>query len=194
MSIHGPDLSSESEHVLGADGEFHVTDEPVDLSVYHFEDWIAYGFFWILAATVFYQFFTRYAMNDSASWTEEISRYLLICTVFVGASCSVRKNTHIHVDIFYRFLPAPVTRVLSTLVDFARIVFFTYMVYLTYALMGKIGRQPMSIIDWPIGLIYGVVLLGFVLMSFRAVTTAVKHWRQGFSVLERPEFAGSEEA
>ena len=194
MSIHGPDLSSESEHVLGADGEFHVTDEPVDLSVYHFEDWIAYGFFWTLAATVFYQFFTRYAMNDSASWTEEISRYLLICTVFVGASCSVRKNTHIHVDIFYRFLPAPLTRVLSTLVDLLRIVFFTYMVYLTYALMGKIGRQPMSIIDWPIGLIYSVVLFGFVLMAFRAVTTAVKHWRQGFSVLERPEFAGSEEA
>jgi len=186
MSIHGPDISSESEHVLGADGEFHVTDEPVDLSQYHFEDWIAYGFFWALAATVFYQFFTRYAMNDSASWTEEIARYLLICTVFIGASCSVRKNTHIHVDIFYRFLPAPVTRALSTLVDVTRILFFGYAMYLTYALMGKIGRQQMSIIDWPIGLIYAVVLCGFALMCFRAVTTAIKHWRQGFSVLERP--------
>ena len=194
MTAHAPDLSNQSEHVLGADGEFHVTDEPIDLSIYHFEDWIAFAFFWTLAGTVFYQFFTRYALNDSASWTEEIARYLLICTVFVGASCSVRKNTHIHVDIFYRFLPAPVTRVLSTLVDLARIVFFTYMAYLTYALMGKIGRQQMSIVDLPIGLVYGVVMFGFVLMSFRAVTTAIKHWRQGFSVLERPETAGSEQA
>jgi len=194
MSTRAPDISNETEHVLGADGEFHVTDEPVDLSHYHFEDWIAFGFFWVLAATVFYQFFTRYALNDSASWTEEISRYLLICTVFVGASCSVRKNTHIHVDIFYRFLPAPVTRVLSTLVDLLRILFLGYMVYLTYALMDKIGKQQMSIIDWPIGLVYAVVLFGFALMCFRAVTTAVKHWRQGFSVLERPEIGGSEEA
>jgi TRAP-type C4-dicarboxylate transport system permease small subunit len=194
MSTHAPDLTNKSEHVLGADGEFHITDEPIDLSIYHFEDWIAFAFFWSLASTVFYQFFTRYALNDSASWTEEIARYLLICTVFVGAAVSVRRNTHIHVDIFYRFLPAPVTRVLSTLVDLARVVFFTYMVYLTYALMGKIGRQQMSIIDWPIGLVYGVVLFGFVLMSYRALTTAVKHWRQGFSVLERPETAGSEEA
>jgi TRAP-type C4-dicarboxylate transport system permease small subunit len=194
VSTHAPDISDESEHVLGADGEFHVTDEPVDLSRYPFEDWIALGFFWFLAATVFYQFFTRYALNDSASWTEEISRYLLICTVFVGASCSVRKNTHIHVDIFYRFLPVAVTRVLSTLVDLLRILFFGYAVYLTYALMGKIGKQQMAIIDWPIGLIYAVVLFGFALMCFRAVTTAVKHWRQGFSVLERPEIAGSEEA
>jgi len=194
MSTHVPDIADEAEHVLGADGEFHVTDEPIDLSHYHFEDWIAFGFFWALAATVFYQFFTRYALNDSASWTEEIARYLLICTVFVGASCSVRKNTHIHVDIFYRFLPAPVTRVLSTLVDLSRILFFGYAVYLTYALMGKIGKQQMSIIDWPIGLIYAVVLFGFTLMCFRAVTTAIKHWRQGYSVLERPEAAGSEEA
>jgi TRAP-type C4-dicarboxylate transport system permease small subunit len=194
MSTHAPDIAGESGHVLGADGEFHVTDEPVDLSHYHFEDWIALGFFWFLAATVFYQFFTRYALNDSASWTEEISRYLLICTVFVGASCSVRKNTHIHVDIFYRFLPVSVTRVLSTLVDLLRVLFFGYAVYLTYALMGKIGRQQMAIIDWPIGLVYAVVLFGFALMCFRAVTTAVKHWRQGFSVLERPEIAGSEEA
>ena len=194
MTTHLPDIADNTEHVLGADGEFHVTDEPVDLSHYHFEDWIACGFFWALASTVFYQFFTRYAMNDSAAWTEEIARYLLICSVFVGASCSVRKNTHIHVDIFYRFLPAPVTRVMSTLVDLVRILFFGYAMVLTYALMGKIGRQQMSIVDWPIGLIYSVVLFGFALMCFRAVTTAVKHWRQGFSVLERPEAAGSEEA
>ncbi len=194
MSMHAPDIADESEHVLGADGEFHVTDEPIDLAIYHFEDWIAFGFFWILASTVFYQFFTRYALNDSAAWTEEISRYLLICTVFIGASMSVRKNNHIHVDIFYRFLPAAVTRTLSTLVDLLRILFFGYAVYLTYALMAKIGRQPMAIIDWPIGLIYAGVLFGFALMCFRAVTTAARHWRQGFSVLERPETIGSEEA
>ena len=194
MSTHIPDLSNQNEHVLGADGEFHVTDDPIDLSHHRFEDWIAFGFFWVLAATVFYQFFTRYAMNDSAAWTEEIARYLLICTVFVGAAMSVRRNTHIHVDIFYRFLPAKLTRPLSTLVDVLRASFFIYAAYLTYALMGKIGMQQMSIIDWPIGIVYAGVLFGFVLMSFRAVTIALKHWRQGYSVLERPETSGSESA
>lgn len=194
MSLHGPDIANASEQILGADGEFHITDEPVDISVYAWEDWIAFGLFWTLAGTVFYQFFTRYALNDSASWTEEIARYLLICTVFVGASVSVRKNTHIHVDIFYRFMPRPMARALSTFVDAVRIVFFAYAAYLTWMLMGRIGKQQMAIIDWPIGIIYGFVLFGFVLMCFRSVTTGLRHWRQGFSVLERPDVAGSVEA
>jgi TRAP-type C4-dicarboxylate transport system permease small subunit len=41
-------------------------------------------------------------MNDSAAWTEEIARYLLICVVFIGMAAAVRTNTNIHVDFFYR--------------------------------------------------------------------------------------------
>lgn len=194
MATHAPDLDNNDEHVLGDDGEFHVTDEPVDLSIYHLEDWIAFGFFWVLAATVFYQFFTRYALNDSASWTEEIARYLLICLVFIGAAIGVRKNTHIQVDIFYRFMAPALARTLSTLVDVVRVLFFSYAIYLTYSLMQKIGKQPMAIVDWPIGLIYAMVMLGFALMCFRAVQALIRHWRQGYSVLERPEVAGEESA
>ena len=64
------------------------------------------AFFWLLGLCVFYQFFTRYVMNDSAAWTEEIARYLLICTVFVGIAAAVRRTRHIHVDFLYRLIPA----------------------------------------------------------------------------------------
>lgn len=174
-------------HVLSADGTFDVHDQPVDLKVYRFEDWVALGFFWLLAGVVFLQFFTRYALNDSASWTEEIARYLLICTVFVGAAIAVRKNNHVQVDFVYRLLPRPLTRILSTLVDLVRIAFFAYAVYLTAALMTRIGGQPMSVVDWPIGIVYAVVLFGFALMTWRAVQVALANLRRGASVLERPE-------
>ena len=108
------------EQLVDETGHFHAHDAPIDLSAYPFEAWIAFGFFWLLAADIFYQFFTRYALNSSASWTEEIARYLLICVVFIALAWAVRDERHIHVDIFYRLLPAPVCRVLATLVDVVR--------------------------------------------------------------------------
>jgi TRAP-type C4-dicarboxylate transport system permease small subunit len=175
--------------VMDADGHFHVTDAPIDLSRYGIEDWIAMAFFWLLAGVVFHQFFTRYALNDSASWTEEIARYLLICTVFVGAAIGVRRNNHVQVDFLYRVLPRLLMRVLSTLVDLFRVAFLGYAAWLTWLLIGRIGGQRMSIVDWPIGVVYAVVLFGFVLMTWRAVQVAIANWKRGASVLERPDLA-----
>ena len=96
------------------EGHFHVEDEAVDL-VRHDRSRAGSpsASSGCSALTVFYQFFTRYVLNDSAAWTEEIARYLLIGVVFVGAAIGVAKNNHIQVDFFYRYLPAPVGRWLS---------------------------------------------------------------------------------
>src|SRR3954464_14046680 len=116
----------EHEKVMNEAGEFAVQDEAVDLSPYRLEDWASFAIFWVLAVVIFYQFFTRYALNDSASWTEEIARYLLIAVAFVGGAVNVRKNNHVQVDFFYRLLPPKVNRVMSTLVDVLRTLFLGY--------------------------------------------------------------------
>jgi len=178
-----------AEHVLDATGHMHVVDAPIDLSHSTLEAWISLAFFWVLASDIFYQFFTRYVLNDSASWTEEIARYLLICTVFIAIAASVRTDRHIHVDFFYRLLPAPVCRVLSTLVDLIRVAFFAYAVYLTWAMMQKMGNYRMTIVDLPMNSVYAVCMIGFAFSAVRAVQVLIINWRRGYSVLERPEIA-----
>jgi TRAP-type transport system small permease protein len=173
--------------VMGDDEQFHATDEAVQLSGTPLEGWVALGIFWVLGATVFYQFFTRYVLNNSASWTEEIARYLLIGTVFVGAGIGVVKNNHIQVDLLYRYLPRVASRVLSTAVDLLRIAFFATMAVLTVQMMSKMTAQMMTIIDVPMNVLYGVCLFGLVMMMLRSIGVAWVHWRRGYSVLERPE-------
>src|SRR5216683_5575633 len=182
-----PEGEGGADHVLGADGRFHVADEAVRLSVYAWEDWITLAVFWILAVVVFYQVFTRYVLNDAAGWTEEIARYLLIAVTFLGGAMAVRRNTHIQVDFVYRFLPRAAGRALSLLVDAVRVAFFGYAVCLTWLLMDRIGSQRMAVVELPIGLVFGAMLMGFAFMFGRALQVAWKHWRQGYSVLERPE-------
>lgn len=169
------------------DSPFQTTDAPINLADYKFEDWLSVGLFWLLGAVVFYQFFTRYVLNDSASWTEEIARYLLIGVVFVGAAVGVRKNNHIQVDFAYRFLPVRIARFMATVVDVARVSFLITACVLTALLIETIGATRMAVIDLPMGIVYSAVLVGFVLMTWRAIAIAIRHWRHGVSVLEDPE-------
>lgn len=173
--------------VMGDDGEFHAQDEAIDLSGTTFEGWVALGFFWMLGITVFYQFFTRYVLNDSAAWTEEIARYLLIGVVFVGAAIGVAKNNHIQVDFFYRHLPAPVCRVMAVVVDLLRIAFFGTATVLTGQMMQKLGSYKMTIVDLPMNIVYGVCMVGFAAMFLRSIWVMRVHLRRGFTVLERPD-------
>jgi TRAP-type C4-dicarboxylate transport system permease small subunit len=186
-----PDLDALPD-VIGDDGQFSSQDEQVDLSATPIESWAALIFFWALGLTVFYQFFTRYLLNDSAAWTEEIARYLLISTVFTGAAIGVAKNNHIQVDFFYRFLPAGAGRLLALLVDSLRIGFFGAAVVMTWQLMQKLGNAKMTVVDWPINVVYAVCMVGFAAMFARSVWVMRLHLRRGYSVLERPESAMSD--
>jgi TRAP-type transport system small permease protein len=177
----------ETDRIVTADGEFHIVDDEIDLAPVTAEGWISLAFFWLLGITVFYQFFTRYVLNNSAAWTEEIARYLLIATVFVGAAVGVTKNNHIQVDFFFRFMPRPVARAMAIAVDLMRIAFFGAAAWLTWLLMQKMDSYKMTIVDLPMNLVYGVCLFGFAAMLFRSLQVARTHWQRGYSVLERPE-------
>ena len=173
--------------VMGADGEFHAQDAAVDLSGTPPEAWVALAFFWVLGGVVFYQFFTRYVLNDSAAWTEEIARYLLIATVFTGATLGVAKNNHIQVDFFYRYMPRRMGRAMATLVDVLRTLFFATAVVLTVLMMLKLGSNSrMTMVDLPMNWVYGTCLVGFAMMAVRSALVGLRHWRRGYSVLERP--------
>lgn len=177
-------MTKHAEELASAFGE---ADAAVDLSGVIAEAWLALAFFWLLGLTVFYQFITRYVFNDSAAWTEEIARYLLIATVFIGAVIGVAKNNHIQVDFFFRFMPPGVARAVSLLVDVLRIGFLGCASIMTWELMQKMGSYQMTIVNLPMNIVYSVVLLAFVLMTWRAVWIMRKHLRQGFSVLEHPD-------
>jgi TRAP-type C4-dicarboxylate transport system permease small subunit len=182
--------TAETHRQITGDEIAHTFEEEatpkVDLGIYAFEDWIALAIFWVMALAVFLQFFTRYVLNDSYAWTEEIATYCLIGVVFIGASMCVRLSRHIQVDLIYRYLPHLVARALSTAIDLIRIAFFGYAVRLVWIYIQIIGEESMTTINFPKNYVYYAVLLGFVLMFVRSVQVALQHWRQGYSILERP--------
>ncbi len=161
-------------------------DEPVDLSDIQWDDAPVLVVFWALAAVVFLQFFTRYVLNDSLGWTEEIARFLLIAVTFIGSIMAVRKGSHIAVEILYRWMPRPLRRVLQSIVDVVSVVFYGALTWFTYQLSGRTYQKMVSI-DVPKSWVYYGVTACFALMTMYAVGVAFRHIRTGTSRLVDPE-------
>ena len=149
---HTPITAEEIAHA------FEEEEAPVDLSVYSVEDWLALAVFWLMALCVFLQFFTRYVLNNSLAWTEEIAINCLVVVVFLGSVWCVRKSRHIQVDVLYHYLPHAIARLLSTLVDLVRIAFFAYACWLLWRYVGIVAKERMVTIDLPRSLVFYTVL------------------------------------
>jgi TRAP-type C4-dicarboxylate transport system permease small subunit len=140
-----------------------IEAEDAEVVIEHYpEDWLAFVIFWSLAFIVFLQFFTRYVLNDSLSWTEEIARYGLMWVVFIGGAMVTRRNTHIAVELLSNVMkPGPLRAALLALVDFIKLAF-----------------------DLPMSYVYAGVAFGCFLMFFRQAQNV---WRNAQKGWRRPE-------
>jgi TRAP-type C4-dicarboxylate transport system permease small subunit len=185
-------MSQQDEPTAGAaDHEaIEFVDPPIDLSDQNWTDGLSLVLFWALAVIVFLQFFTRYVLNDSIAWTEEIARYFLIAVTFVGAVMAVRKQSQIAVEFLYRWLSRPARQVLQGVVDVISIVFYAALTLYSAQLAGR-TRQAMVSIDVPKSVVYWLVAACFAAMTAYAIRNAWRHWRSGTSALIDPEAAAA---
>lgn len=134
--------------------------------------------FWTLLFIVFIQFFSRYALNSSLAWTEEIARYLLILLGFVGSVTCVRKRSHIFLEFFYRYLPPALVKGIVIFVSVLNTVFFAYAGVLSVELAQRTHHQSMTSIDLPKGIIYWIVAVSCFAMALVALWEFIKLFKK----------------
>lgn len=137
---------------------------------------------WALFLVVALQFFTRYVLNNSLGWTEEIARMLLIVLTYLGAIVCARKNSHIRVDLILEILPDRISRVLTRSFDLISAVFFLFLSW-TSAQFALITRLRMSSIEIPKSIIFWICAAALLLMSVHYLI----HFLKGDSMSPKPE-------
>ncbi len=156
--------------------EWEKQEEAVDLSDIRPDDCFALLMFWALFGVVLLQVFTRYVLNDSLGWTEEIARYLLIGVTFVGSVMAMRKGTHISVEALLKYLPLRVRHWLLVLIDFTVAAFSVFLAW-TAARLAMLTNQYMVSVDISKSVIYWVVCAGFCGMVVYAAIRLVRRLR-----------------
>lgn len=148
---------------------------------HHPEDWLAFVLFWSLAFIVFLQFFTRYVLNDSLAWTEEIARYALMWVVFIGGAMVTRRNSHITVELLSNVMkPGRLRSALLAFVDFIKLAFLALLAFLSWMIIERMGIQRMTVFDLPMSYVYFGVAFGCFLMLFRQAQNVWRNARAGW--------------
>jgi len=143
------------------------------------EDWFGLAVLWAMGGLVFLQFFTRYVLNDSVAWTEEVARYLLIVLVFVGSAGAVRRGSHIRVEALELALPLAARRVLWAVQDALRLGFWAFGAWIGVGLAERMGVMPMDSLNASLAWVYWPVTAGFALMLLRECAWVWNRWRTG---------------
>ena len=110
------------------------------------------------------QFFTRYVLNNSLGWTEEIARMLLIVLTYVGAIVCAQKNSHIKVDLVLNMIPANLRFWIVRAFDLIAAVFFLFLSW-TAAQFALVTRLKMSSVEIPKSIIFWICAVALLLMA-----------------------------
>lgn len=169
--------SNQEGRAEGARPDFVFADKETDISDFGLIDLPGLIALWCLASIVFLQFFTRYVLNDSLAWTEEIARYVLIVVGFFGAISVTRKGTHIFLEFFYRYLSPRAGKWLTTLMELVSLAFYGYLAWLAVELAMK-TRTKMASVEIPKSLLYWSVAVALAAMTFYSAYWLVRKIRQ----------------
>jgi TRAP-type C4-dicarboxylate transport system permease small subunit len=171
------ELSNQEGRAEGARPDIVFADKETDISDFGLIDLPGLIALWCLASIVFLQFFTRYVLNDSLAWTEEIARYVLIVVGFFGAISVTRKGTHIFLEFFYRYLSPRAGKWLTTLMELVSLAFYGYLAWLAVELAMK-TRTKMASVEIPKSLLYWSVAVALAAMTFYSAYWLVRKIRQ----------------
>ncbi|NMB16034.1 MAG: TRAP transporter small permease [Firmicutes bacterium] len=113
---------------------------------------------------VLLQVVLRYVFGTGVSWSEEVSRYLLVAITFLGAGLGVRRNRHVSVQVFVQMMSPRVQAVVKRIVELAVLFFILVFIRSSFDLFSRfhVQRAPASRISmgWP----HGSMVVGGVLM------------------------------
>jgi C4-dicarboxylate transporter DctQ subunit len=138
------------------------------------------------AGLLFLNVVLRYWFLAPISWAEELSLYLVVWIVFVGASVAVRTRGHIAIDLLALALGPVNRRRLALSVGMLVVVFLAFFIYYSagHTLRIRESGQLTPVMLQPMWLAYLALPAGSALMLLRACQVWWRVWRA--SVLTGP--------
>lgn len=113
--------------------------------------------------------FTHTAMRFSVPWTEEVSRYLMIWTVFVGGGIACRHGKLIGVEFLIGALPVQVGRAVKYISFLLAGAFYLLLIFVGWQWTEFGNSQTSPVLEIPMVTINLAMVVGGVLMALNTL-------------------------
>jgi TRAP-type C4-dicarboxylate transport system permease small subunit len=123
----------------------------------------------IITLDVLWGVFTRYALGNQASWSEELARFLLIWIGILGAAYASGQRMHLSIDLLGPKLEPAKRRRLQRFIDLIILIFaLTVLVIggLRLIYITQVLGQLSAALRVPMAVVYSVVPLSGLLVIF----------------------------
>ncbi len=114
----------------------------------------------IMFILVFTNVITRYLMGFSLNWAEEISRYLMVWSAYLGIGLAMRDHRHASIQILFDILPkkyGPFIKIITSLII---VIFMIFLIVLGFQYSQFAMRNKTAVLRIPIGYIYLCIPIG----------------------------------
>ncbi|MDF1506776.1 TRAP transporter small permease [Robertmurraya sp. DFI.2.37] len=129
------------------------------------------AFLLVMTVIALSQVVTRYVLEMSFPWLEEVIRYLMVFTVYVGSAVAVKQKAHLNVEIFDQLLKKSSFRYVDLLRQFVIVVFGVVFGYVSFQVViqliasGQITPALQISMAWPMSALF----LGSLLMIINGI-------------------------
>lgn len=142
----------------------------------------------IMVVVVFAQVVARYIFGTSIAWSEELARYLFVCSTWIGVSYSAKRGTHLRITFVRDMLKGNKYKILELFVVLVWIVFALFMINQGITLTQTIAQfgQRSAAMQAPMWIFYATVPIGLGLMVIRLLhRTALEYLPDINKILKR---------
>ena len=122
------------------------------------------------------QILARYCFNTSLSWSEELTQYLFVWSVFLSISYCVKKRISIKIEQFLIILP-PKAQIALRLVRHTLVLVFCVIMIpfcITYVAQAVESHATSAALRLPLYYIQSAPLVGFLLLIVRVIQAWIR--------------------
>ncbi len=157
----------------------------------HAETVIMVALLVLMCVLMLTQVFMRRVMGQTLSWSEEVTRYFFVWSVFLSISLTLRKKSAMKLDLALMLLPRPLKNPMMLLAQISMLAFFIYMSKVAFQLVWNM-KQTSATLGISLKWVYASTVIGFILAVVRLVQLIIDKVRT-FSVIENDEILPQEE-